>query len=544
MIKLCRRILGLAVLPLTMAGGETLIYHEIQTDAQGNIVPWFDPNPGKSYDHVIGLVWDFWRTMRLDQNGVPYYLNHQVWRPDVADPRGVGADQLQMAMASWRLLYAYSGDERLKENQRLLADWYLTHGMSSADCRWPNIPFPYNTLIYSTFYDGDYVLGKGYTQPDKAGSFGLELLRLSEMMNQDRYPNSSDQRYLEAAIAIADTLVDKVRPGDADHSPLPFKVNARTGEPGQLKNNNRDGRELGGSTYATSWAMTLELWLELIRLRVGRTADYQRAVETMLTWMKAYPMVTQKWGPFFEDIPGWSDTQINAVTWARFILEHRELFPTWKSDVEHIFDWVYRTMGNEKWKRYGVIVVNEQTVYQVPGNSHTARQAATELLFGALTADDTRRVNAIRQLNWATYMVNFDGKNRYPQDDIWLSDGYGDYVRHYLRAMAAMPELAPPDHLVSSTSVVQQIDYRGTSHGYLPQLPEEIPASTVVVGYATFDSAGTEVLRLARKPSRVLLERRPLAENAAGDSFTWRELADGGVLTINRANGHHVFILE
>jgi len=52
-------------------------------------------------------------------------------------------------------------------------------------------------------------------------------------------------------------------------------------------------------------------------------------------------------GTVFEDIPGWSDTQINAVTWAQFILEHRELFPDWRTDVERIFDWVYRTLGNE-----------------------------------------------------------------------------------------------------------------------------------------------------------------------------------------------------
>ena len=40
-------------------------------------------------------------------------------------------------------------------------------------------------------------------------------------------------------------------------------------------------------------------------------------------------------------------------------------------------------------------------------------------------------------------MVAEDGRNRYPYDMVWLTDGYGDYVRHYLRAMAAAPELAP-----------------------------------------------------------------------------------------------------
>ncbi len=58
-------------------------------------------------------------------------------------------------------------------------------------------------------------------------------------------------------------------------------------------------------------------------------------------------------------------------------------------------------------------------------------------------------------------MVDSDGKNCYPNDEIWMTDGYGDYVRHYLRAMAWKPELAPSDqiHLLSSTSVVQLIEY-------------------------------------------------------------------------------------
>jgi hypothetical protein len=60
-----------------------------------------------------------------------------------------------------------------------------------------------------------------------------------------------------------------------------------------------------------------------------------------------------------------------------------------------------------------------------------------------LTGDRSGADHAIRQLNWATYMVDVDGKNRYMQDENWLTDGYGDYVRHYLRSMAAMPELAP-----------------------------------------------------------------------------------------------------
>src|ERR1700709_2329707 len=82
---------------------EKLIYHPIQTDQHGNIVPWYNENPGKAYNHIINAVWNFWDTMRHDVNGLSYYMNHQVWNEDFNDPRGIGGDQFAMALSSWRL---------------------------------------------------------------------------------------------------------------------------------------------------------------------------------------------------------------------------------------------------------------------------------------------------------------------------------------------------------------------------------------------------------------------------------------------------------
>ena len=205
----------------------------------------------------------------------------------------------------------------------------------------------------------------------------------------------------------------------------------------------------------------MELFFNLIELKAGDTESYRNAFDTILDWMKKYPLKSNKWGPFFEDVPGWSDTQINAVTFAQFMMNHQEYFPDWKKRCKGIFNWVYKILGNKQWEKYGVTVVNEQTAYQVPGNSHTSRQASAELQYAALSGDQTSVTNAIRQLFWTTYMVDDDGKNCYPNDEIWMTDGYGDYVRHYLRAMAWKPDLAPSDqtHLLSSTSVIQLIEY-------------------------------------------------------------------------------------
>ena len=539
---------ALLVCTVTAPAQERLIYHTIKTDQSGNILPWYDSDPGKSYDHIVNLIWNFWDTIRTDMNGIPYYMNHQVWRHDFNDARGLGGDQLQMALSSWQLLYAYNGNERIKENMKFMADYYLSHGLSSATAKWPNIPFPYNTLIYSGQYDGDMVIGKDYTQPDKAGSFGIELLHLYKMMSNERYPHATEKRYLEAAIQIANTLASHVQTGDENNSPLPFKVNAINGEIGKLKNNSGNKTDAGLSSYTTNWSGAMQLWMELILLKEGNASAYQKAFDTTLAWMVQYPMKNNKWGPFFEDVPGWSDTQINAMTWARFIMNHREYFPQWKKDVQKIIDWVYLTLGNDSWKKYGITVVNEQTAYKTPGNSHTSRQAADELLFASLSGDGSKKEHAVRQLNWATYMVDTDGKNRYPQDENWLTDGYGDYVRHYLRAMAAEPRLAPAnqDHILSSSSVIQQAAYAGFINKFLVPVVNNVDIKTVRIFYTTFDTEGMETMRMNHKPKSIMLNERLLQEIKTLDKegFTWTPLEVGGVLTIKRETGNKVIVMD
>ena len=516
-----------------------LVFHEILTDEKGDIIPWYSENPGTAYDHVINLVWNFWENMRSDLNGLPYYMNHQVWRLS-NDPRGLGGDQLNMALSSWHLLYRYTGNEKVKENMKFLADYYLTHSLSAPDALWANIPFPYNTLIYSGNYDGDMVIGKGYTQPDKAGSFGNELI--------DLYKVTGNESYLNAAIEIANTLAKHTETGDNDHSPLPFKVNVHTGEIGILKSNQGDGSIAGRSSYTTNWVGTLQLWEELIHLEKGNTSDYHKAFETILTWMKGYPLKTNKWGPFFEDIPGWSDTQINAVTFARFMMLNPDLFPDWEKEVRGILDWVYEKLGNDQWAEYGVKVVNEQTVYMTPGNSHTSRQAAAELLYASLSGDHRMRENAIRQLNWATYMVNTDGKNCYPRDEVWLTDGYGDYVRHFLRAMAADPSLAPADanHILHSTSVVSQADYAPDLNKRLGGRIPDSEIDFVKIVYRTFDNNSIETIRMTSKPTKILIWNNSIEErkDLNGEGWTWQDMGKGGLLKIRHDSGNVIKIYK
>ncbi len=512
---------------------DTIIYHQVRVDGNGGILPWHSDNPGQSYDHILGLVWPFWKNMEVDSNGMQYYMNHQVWEPH-HDKRGLGGDQLMMAMSSWDLYYNYTGDQSLIENMKYMADYYLSHSLSPANAQWPHLPYPYNMNVESGIYDGDMILGEGYLQPDKAGSFGYELVHL--------YKKTGGEKYLDAAIKIANTLASKVQPGDSVNSPWPFKVHAVSGETGilvdqevwyegmdkDLKKNNKKNKT---SSYTTFWTGTLKLFNELIQLNKGDPAAYKNAFDIGGKWLKNYPAKTNRWGPFFEDIPRWSDTQINAITYAMFIMEHPELDPDWKKTVNTIFQWVYRELGNREYLKYGVMPVDEQTAYRKPGNSHSARQASIELMYWEKTGDTTYVRNAVRQLNWATYMVDHDGKNFYPTNAIWMTDGYGDYVRHYLRAMAAAPQLAPDngDHLLRSSSIVRSIQYQPSA-----------------IFYTTFDEASKEIFRLSARPGEIKVNDILLQEidDTSSAGWIWQSLDKGGILTIRHSQGNKITITK
>lgn len=495
-----------------------LIYHDIRVDAQGHIVPWYADEPGTAYDHVLGLLWRYWRLMPNYWTNFPreyrerYRATAGVKKYMVQrtlDDIGIGGDQVAMVLDSWALYYAYTGDPEIVENMRYQVDLVMADGFSRPTDAWPNLPYPCNTTNLPT-YDGDLVAGKGFTQPDKAGSLGLQLAKLHKI--------TGESRYLDAARRIADTLASKVQPGDAERSPLPYRVNAVAGQV-------RD-------PYTTNWTPTIELFETLIAMKQGDAEMFGRARRLLLDWMKQYPLRTNRWGPFFEDIKDWSDTEINAGTMARYILTHPEEFPDWKRDARGIQDWVLQTLGIEHWKQYGLTVIAEQTAYRIQGNSHTSRHASIELLYAAKTGDTARKAEAIRQLNWATYMVDIDGKNWYPNFEvyeIWWTDGYGDYVRHYLRSMAAALELAPPgqNRFLETTSVCRSIAY-----------------SPEAIAYSTYDDSASDLLRLSRKPARVLAGGAPLSERKPldGDGFVWTPMASGGALRVRHSASRDVRI--
>ena len=281
-----------------------LIFHDIKTNYKGEILPWYANDPGVSYNYVINLAWEYWKNIpghwirgKTDKTIYPTWRRELPFPPKylifrTLEDKGVGGDQFAQMLSSWNLYYDYSGKEEVLNNMVFQADWYLKYGLSKPSDAWPNIPYPCN-LTEAPVYEGDLILGEGVTQPDKAGSFGAELIML--------YKKTENPLYLEAAIKIANTLAEHTKPGGYDNSPLPFKVNAVTGE---IK-----------TTYTSNWTGTLLLFENLIALQKGNLLLYKQSHTQISEWLKKFPIENNRWGPFFEDIPMWSDTESMKAQW-------------------------------------------------------------------------------------------------------------------------------------------------------------------------------------------------------------------------------------
>lgn len=454
--------------------------HQIVIDQNGFILPWFSSDLGVSYNHVINLLWNYWKNSPVT-NGFKNYMQYRIAELTA----GADADQFTEALSSWRLLYQYSGNADVLEDMIYIADFYLNKSYSPT-ALWLNVLYTSNSDrlngdVYSSpgrpisgnnYFYGDLIRGEGFARVNVAGHLGSELIPL--------YKITGNKRYLTAAINIANTLADKVQPGDGNNSPLPFRINVNTG---QITD-----------PYTSDWTGALRLFDQLIEMGQGNVSGYNLARTTISTWFKNYPMKTNKWGPTFSDVVNWSNTEINADSLAWYILENPWWDQNWKQEVRKILDSTERIFGNPTWNgtnwgSYGVLPINEQTEYPMPGNSHTARHGSVEVIYAQKTGDNSKKPAGVRELSWATYMVDSNGANIYPENKIWYEDGYGDFVRHYLRAMAAAPELAPANenHFLDSTSVIKNIIINSDT-----------------ISYQTFDAQSQDLLRITFQPAQVI----------------------------------------
>jgi hypothetical protein len=81
------------------------------------------------------------------------------------------------------------------------------------------------------------------------------------------------------------------------------------------------------------------------------------------------------------------------------------------------------------------------------------------------SGDKWFKEEACRFFNHASYMAEHDGVVQTRHNwgsEIWFSDGYTDYVGHFIEGIESVPEWAPAreNYLLRTTSAIQKIKYQ------------------------------------------------------------------------------------
>ena len=526
---------------------DSLGAYRIVKDKSGKILPWYKPEtPGAAYAHVSKLASEFIKsgTPVEPRTGLPLYLvtccfeGPHLKSQQAFDAGKTGEDWMHNpAMTYAGMVHSlvmgyrvYSGDESYIGVVKSMLDYQLRHGTTPKGWIWPQVPYassnPFEKEYYgATRWENDGMRGDGLhgIEPDKVGELGYAYVLFYEV--------TLDTTYLNAAIHCADALAKNVRDIEAidaaepvtTKSPWPFRINARNGKI--------------IDEFCANVVEPVKLFDELLRIQTKiavtaeQTASWKKARDLAWNWLysKGGPMKTYIWNAYFEDVPSDDQqanrNQVTPMETARYILRYPNLDADINRTVPALIHWVESAFGTE-----GMDAIKEQTWCYEPMGSHTARFASICALWYERSGDVTYKEKAYRYFNNATYSTDQNGVVRvgptWPSS--WFSDGYGDYVRHFLDGYAAVPEWVPldQDHVLRSSSPIQKISYDKTR-----------------VRLKTFDNQGTVSIRMAGKPKSVSVGSSNLPEkkgNATG--WEWKALEKGGVLKVSYTGGGDVVV--
>jgi hypothetical protein len=321
---------------------------------------------------------------------------------------------------------------------------------------------------------------------------------------------TGEEKYQQMAEHIADLLLKNIKDGSETVSPLPFRVNMRTGET--------------EDAYTADMIFVVEFFDKMLACDNSLDkADMKAKRDLVFNWIMEYPVNTGLWSGYFEDVPCLIDNinQFSPMETARYLLDNPEACKDYKQIVLDLLAFVKERFGPVV--RYGAASINEQDACYYEMGSHTARYGSVLARWAAETKCEQAKKEALATLALAEYTaynrtskgnisVNSVGLN---WAGIWNSDCYFDYLPHFLEGMAAWPEIIPEGtvHIFSSTSMLKDVEYG--------------PGS---VRYTALDADGTEQIKLSFKPE-ILSGGKPLPKSQ-WTFGKWRDC--GNILTINR----------
>jgi hypothetical protein len=531
---------------------DSMCNHPVVKDGNNKLLSWYKPSqPGAAYGFVVDNASTFIKNCPNEKTtGLPYYLvntwiyNEKWVKRDSLIMGYAGSDDSHTPACTYASFvqslvldyFPYSGDSSYITLVKRCLDHLLAYGTTSPNWVWANVPYA-SSKTRETIYQGVDTWGYGgrgdglnVIEPDKVGEMGYAYVKF--------YQVTGEKKYLDAAIHCSDALVknaflgvppnqgweEKTVWNDKDYvSPWPFRVHARTGfvyEP-----------------YTSNVIEAIKLFDELIRIGVeakiepNKIAKYKETRKQVWNWLMFAtigPMHSMVWKGYFEDIPN-DNGNVNRVQktpleTARYLLKNNTNIDL-SYRIPMLLYWVKAAFGGDNQD-----AIKEQFwCYDVMG-SHTARYASICALWYEKTNDEFWKDQAFRHFNWATYMSQKNGYILttpwgFIERQVWFSDGYGDYIHHFMEGMAAIPEWAPDgeNHLLRSTSVVQDINYQQKK-----------------IRLTTFDTQGKIRFKLFTKPKSVQVDNKPVDWN---ENCRWKAMNKNGILDLEYSDGKNIEIL-
>jgi hypothetical protein len=404
--------------PLVIAG------HRAQFDSQARLLPWIDWNT------ALDREMSFYETAPSD-HGYPIFVSETFldadWKPQPDRTDTIPATQNGMGIISYLKFYELRGKHNAKTLAiaRAMGDYLIQEDLTPAGLKFPRFtrstgrrgkfPQPPDSGSQS---DHPYEI-----EPDKGGIAGYALFLLNDA--------TQEKKYLEQALHNARVLAANQQNGDATHSPWPFRVDYRTGEPrGPISSNMiyilRLYDSLLDRGYSEFAAPRANLW-QWIKQRQIPSAAGNGAL----------------FAQFFED----HDSPENRNAWAplnlaRYLLEKKEaLDPDWRQDSKSLLEFVQKNFTHQE---FGVTVCHEQDEDHDAWGGINSTYGAVLALYAKATGSEETAKAARQALNFTEYSIDEQGRPRdlfkSPALGGWQEDAHTDVIHNYVDALRAFPQ--------------------------------------------------------------------------------------------------------
>ncbi len=374
-----------------MTNADEIAGHPVVRDTQGRLEPWTD------WREALALEMNFYRTCPAD-HGYPRFVC-ETFLDAHWNPSQLRSDIIPATQNGTGVYPRFTRSTGLRQQFPL-----------AADC-------------------GSQSDRPHEIEPDKGGIAGYALTLLYEAVAAA--PNrcrDSGRAYLNQALQNARVLAAAQQPGDAFHSPWPFRVDYRNGA--------------ARGPISGNMSFILRLYEALI---AREFSEFRRPRDLLWSWISEYQIASAAadgalFAQFFED----HDTPTNRSAWAplnlaRYLLERRALSsPSWLEDTGSLLEFTRRNFTH---REFETTVCHEQDEDRQAWGGVNSTYGAVLAMYAAAADSSEMADEARRTLNFTLYSIDAEGRPRdvhtNPAAGGWQEDAHTDVIHNYVDALRA-----------------------------------------------------------------------------------------------------------